>query len=367
MRTLKWDPWFSPEEETSIAIAWISFPTLAPNYFGESQLFSMASAVGKPLIIDLATKNKTRPSCAWVKVEVDLLKEHPERVAIQAVNKATGEIRTKWVKIQYDYVPKYCTECCLQGHDVEGCWKLHPELLPEKEEEIVDKGMQVAKPNNDNGAVQGNHKGKNHSSNFNKLHNHTIKVLQSGKVLGNVQDLYRWQNHKDKNQVKINDNVQKLVNVKQGKVVDKNIGKETGAVENNNKQADAAGGNVPVDNNHKVHAVKSAGPSTVQTTNKFAALGDCVEEHDEVVEVVNVDAGNQMDAAIIQEVKNSELANVVGDSEKQLVTVSVPENVNVDASAIPKQLTVNAVAFSSGVTGGNLQKRWLQQLMMQGL
>ncbi|XP_059301845.1 uncharacterized protein LOC132053756 [Lycium ferocissimum] len=39
MRTLKWDPWFDPEKETSIAIAWISFPYLPPNYFVKERFF----------------------------------------------------------------------------------------------------------------------------------------------------------------------------------------------------------------------------------------------------------------------------------------------------------------------------------------
>ncbi|XP_059290121.1 uncharacterized protein LOC132043674 [Lycium ferocissimum] len=63
MRTFKWDPWFDPEEETKIAIAWISFPSLPPNYFVKEAVFSLASAVGKPLQVDMATTNKTRPSC----------------------------------------------------------------------------------------------------------------------------------------------------------------------------------------------------------------------------------------------------------------------------------------------------------------
>ncbi|WMV52029.1 hypothetical protein MTR67_045414 [Solanum verrucosum] len=33
MRTLKWDPMFDPEEERTIAIAWISFPFLSSNFF----------------------------------------------------------------------------------------------------------------------------------------------------------------------------------------------------------------------------------------------------------------------------------------------------------------------------------------------
>ena len=66
---------FNPEEDTITTIAWISFPSLPPNYFGEEVVFSLALAVGKPLQVDLSTKNKTRPSCARVKVDGNLLTE----------------------------------------------------------------------------------------------------------------------------------------------------------------------------------------------------------------------------------------------------------------------------------------------------
>ncbi|PHU22038.1 hypothetical protein BC332_07145 [Capsicum chinense] len=90
-------------EETSVVMAWISFPTLPPHYFVKETLFSLSSVVGKPLQVDLATKNKTRPSCARVKVEVDLL-----------------------------------------GYDEEGCRVLHPEHIPnEKEQEDGDSVEQT--------------------------------------------------------------------------------------------------------------------------------------------------------------------------------------------------------------------------------
>ncbi|TMW89850.1 hypothetical protein EJD97_016553 [Solanum chilense] len=66
MRTLKWDPVLNPEEDTTTTIAWISFPSLPPNHFGEEIVFSLALAVGKQLQVDLSTQNKTRPSCARV-------------------------------------------------------------------------------------------------------------------------------------------------------------------------------------------------------------------------------------------------------------------------------------------------------------
>ncbi|KAK4369667.1 hypothetical protein RND71_009142 [Anisodus tanguticus] len=128
MRTFKWDVSFNPAEESRYAYGWISFPGLSPHYYGESTLFSLAAAVGSP--IDAATLNKTRPSCARVKVEFDLLKNHPQHVVIQ-VGEGDG-ITTELQKIRYDFKQKYCTNCKLQGHDVDGCWNLKPALRPEK-------------------------------------------------------------------------------------------------------------------------------------------------------------------------------------------------------------------------------------------
>ncbi|KAH0664938.1 hypothetical protein KY285_026144 [Solanum tuberosum] len=83
----------------------------------------------------MATRNQTRPSCAKVKIEVDLTAKLPQRVRITEENDITGAIKYKWIKVQYDYMPKYCKECCLQGHDEQTCWSLHPELYETKIEE----------------------------------------------------------------------------------------------------------------------------------------------------------------------------------------------------------------------------------------
>lgn len=69
----------------------------------------------------MATINKTRPSCARVKVLVDLLTELPKKVRMDIENESTGEIRTEWVMIQYDFLPQYCKECRLQGYDEFEC------------------------------------------------------------------------------------------------------------------------------------------------------------------------------------------------------------------------------------------------------
>lgn len=73
---------FNPEEETTAAIVWISFPSLRPNFLAKESIFSLAAVVGKPLQVDLATQNKTRPSCVRVKFDVDLLGDFPKRINI---------------------------------------------------------------------------------------------------------------------------------------------------------------------------------------------------------------------------------------------------------------------------------------------
>lgn len=77
MRTFKWDPMFKEEEETTIAVAWISFSSLPPNLFWEGGHFLPGYGCWESIKVDIATKNKIRPSYARVKVEVDLLCDFP--------------------------------------------------------------------------------------------------------------------------------------------------------------------------------------------------------------------------------------------------------------------------------------------------
>ncbi|KAH0665113.1 hypothetical protein KY285_026319 [Solanum tuberosum] len=142
MRTLKWDPLFDPEEETTTAIAWISFPELPRIFFVKEVVFSLASAVGKPLLVDMATKNQSRPSCARVKVEVDLLSDFPKRIKIGVRKQITRDVVEKWIRIKYDYVPKYCKTCKLQGHDENDYYIVHPELYPKEDKDNKDKVLE---------------------------------------------------------------------------------------------------------------------------------------------------------------------------------------------------------------------------------
>ncbi|KAG5617651.1 hypothetical protein H5410_017475 [Solanum commersonii] len=145
MRPLIYDAKFKIEEETSQAMACISFPDLKPTFFVKESLFSLASAVGKPIHLDLATVNKTRPSCAKVKVQVDLLADLPKCVEMEIVNSTTTESRVEHVKIKYDFLPKYCKKCML--HNEQECRVLHPELkhvqLENEEKDVNDHNGKV--------------------------------------------------------------------------------------------------------------------------------------------------------------------------------------------------------------------------------
>lgn len=46
------------------------------------------------------------------------------------MRKLDGEIVEKWVKIMYDYMPKYCKTCIIQGHDEQQYYVKHSELHP---------------------------------------------------------------------------------------------------------------------------------------------------------------------------------------------------------------------------------------------
>ncbi|WMV54243.1 hypothetical protein MTR67_047628 [Solanum verrucosum] len=94
MRTLKWDSLFNPEAKTTTTIAWISFPSLPPNCFGTNVVFSLAAAVGKPLQIDMATKNQTRSSCARVKVQTHKVDRSNNSKGVKEAGRATSSERT---------------------------------------------------------------------------------------------------------------------------------------------------------------------------------------------------------------------------------------------------------------------------------
>lgn len=111
----------------------MSFPDLPPNFFAKKLIFFIATIIGNPLTVDVATRNQMRPSCANIQVEVELVAKLSQRARINEED-ITFEIKYKWVKVQYDYMPKYCSEFFLQGHDKNTYWTIHQELFDKQKE-----------------------------------------------------------------------------------------------------------------------------------------------------------------------------------------------------------------------------------------
>lgn len=58
MRPLIYDVKFNVSEETTQLMAWISFSNLKPTFFVKESLFTLASAIDKPIHLDTAIVNK---------------------------------------------------------------------------------------------------------------------------------------------------------------------------------------------------------------------------------------------------------------------------------------------------------------------
>ncbi|KAH0685838.1 hypothetical protein KY284_016391 [Solanum tuberosum] len=104
-----------------MAAMWISLPRLSPDLFTKRSLLSMASAVGRPITIDKAKQNKTRPSTVRVKVILNLRDKLPKRMRLQYLDEETGKIQEVFQEFVYDNLPLYCNHCKHQGHDENGC------------------------------------------------------------------------------------------------------------------------------------------------------------------------------------------------------------------------------------------------------
>ncbi|KAG5608473.1 hypothetical protein H5410_019754 [Solanum commersonii] len=120
-RNFSWTQNFNPKEETSKALAWVSLPNLPPNLFARRPLLSIASAIGKPVAIDKATQDRTRPSTARVKVILDLMDKHPKRVRLHFLDEQSGKLVEHYQQVVFDNLPLYCTYCKHQGHEDADC------------------------------------------------------------------------------------------------------------------------------------------------------------------------------------------------------------------------------------------------------
>ncbi|VFR02689.1 unnamed protein product [Cuscuta campestris] len=72
MRVTKWSPALSPEIYNPVVLVWISIPDLPIHLHDMRALRLILSHLGNPIMVDLSTKNFSRPALARVCVEMDV-------------------------------------------------------------------------------------------------------------------------------------------------------------------------------------------------------------------------------------------------------------------------------------------------------
>ena len=100
---------------TSLPI-WVKFYNIPLEYWTNTCLGYIPSAIGKPLHLDSLTENRSRLSFARICIEVDWNSEFPK---FALLNLGNGKFTT--VRIEYPWVPHICSHCQVFGHKTFHC------------------------------------------------------------------------------------------------------------------------------------------------------------------------------------------------------------------------------------------------------
>ena len=100
---------------TSLPI-WVKFYNIPLEYWTNTCLGYITSAVGKPLHLDSLTENRTMLSFARICIEVDLNSKFPKAALLNVGN---GKYTT--VRIEYPWVPHSCSHRQVFNHKLSHC------------------------------------------------------------------------------------------------------------------------------------------------------------------------------------------------------------------------------------------------------
>jgi hypothetical protein len=108
-------PWtsdfISSQVKINKTLVWIRFPSLGMEYYDESLLLALASAVGSPVKVDMHALDASRGKFARVCIEINL--DEP----------VVGKVwfRDFWYHIEYEGLHLLCKSCGLYGHVARNC------------------------------------------------------------------------------------------------------------------------------------------------------------------------------------------------------------------------------------------------------
>ncbi|XP_062080421.1 uncharacterized protein LOC133785183 [Humulus lupulus] len=129
---------------------WIHLHDLGLQYWGSKCLSALVSTIGKPLLVDKFTKERSRIQFARVLVEIEITDNPPQ--CFQFINEH-GQVVDQG--IEYEWVPTKCKSCYGFGHNMAECRKNLKAVWAEKvAQPTVEKPL--VKPGNSEGdAVRG--------------------------------------------------------------------------------------------------------------------------------------------------------------------------------------------------------------------
>ncbi|KAL4018356.1 hypothetical protein IC575_021951 [Cucumis melo] len=132
----KWTPGIVPEFFVFNSVpVWIRLGKLPMELWTEAGLAVVASAVGKPISLDLATKERRRLSYARVCVELEAGSNMPAEITVSLRGVDFN------VSVNYEWKPRKCNLCCAFGHSGSNCSRsVESKTI---QEEVVHKGDDV--------------------------------------------------------------------------------------------------------------------------------------------------------------------------------------------------------------------------------
>ncbi|XP_062100395.1 uncharacterized protein LOC133806291 [Humulus lupulus] len=97
---------------------WVRLPGLGLQYWGTKCLSALVSTLGKPILVDKVTKDRSMMQFARVLVEIDIADEVPK--SIQFLNER-GQLMEQFV--EFEWLPTQCKICKVFGHTESSCNK----------------------------------------------------------------------------------------------------------------------------------------------------------------------------------------------------------------------------------------------------
>jgi hypothetical protein len=108
-------PWttdfISSQVQINKTLVWIRFPSLGMEYYDESLLLALVTAVGRSIKVDIRTLDASRGKFARVCIEIDLDKPVVGKVWF----------RNFWFHVEYEGLHLLCQRCGLYGHIARNC------------------------------------------------------------------------------------------------------------------------------------------------------------------------------------------------------------------------------------------------------